>query len=117
MIFSFQGHPNILSTHRNTIEFTKDHFLTRNGDCIVGINSEFDPSKLKEIVKQNNKIKLIIEVGNHRDTVIADSNKHFSDEHEIVIRKTNFNSNRTLGVNANKAAIAMMGNSDQIFNI
>ena len=31
-------------------------------------------------------------------------NKDFNDEREIVIRKTEFNSARTLGINADKAA-------------
>jgi len=31
----FSGHKNIRSTHKNTIEITKDPNLTINGDCII----------------------------------------------------------------------------------
>ena len=34
-----RGHPNVLSTHQSTLEFTKEDFLTLNGDCILGINA------------------------------------------------------------------------------
>ena len=34
-----QGHPNVLGTHRTTIEITTEDFLTTNGNCIIGVMS------------------------------------------------------------------------------
>ena len=45
MKFSILGHENILATHKNTLEFTKDDFVTKTGDCIVGISSDFNITK------------------------------------------------------------------------
>jgi len=50
---------------------------------------------------KSKKIKIIIEDGE----IIADVNPNFKDKREIVIRKSDFKSKRTLGINANKAAI------------
>ena len=103
--FIFYGHKNILSTHKNTFEFTKDHDLTLNGDCIVGVKADFDYNELIKLVKNYSKIKIIIKVDNVNEEINCNVNKEFNDENEIVIRKTDFVSKRTLGINANKAAI------------
>ena len=102
--FNIFGHPNILSTHQNTIEFTKDSYLTRKGDCIIGIKADFKPDELRKLVKKNSKLKIIIKADTETEELIAYTNKSFNDEHEIVIRKSEFASKRTLGIRADKAA-------------
>jgi hypothetical protein len=108
MLFSFNcyGHENILSTHRNTIEFTKDSELTKNGDCIVGVRADFDYDKLREFIKENKskKIRCEIIVDDVKDWFSFLFNPGFSDKREMVIRKTDFKSERTLGVGVEKAA-------------
>ncbi len=101
MKFTCKGHKNILSLHRNTFEFTKNTELSLNGDCIIGVECDF--SNLNEILKWN-KAKMIIKTKNNQDEIIFEVNKEFNDKNEIVIRTTNFISNRTLGINSNKAA-------------
>ena len=101
--FKAYGHENILATHRNTLEITKDKDLTKQGDCIVGVNSDFLLSDITEILKQK-KAKLILEVDGLKEEVNFEINPNFCDEHEIVIRKTDFFSERTLGINADKAS-------------
>ena len=101
MQFYIHGHENVLCSHKTTIEFTKDTDLTKNGDCILGVKADFDYDELIDIVQNYDKIKVI--VGN--DEIIAYVNKDFDDGHEIVIRKSDFKSKRTLGIKANKAAI------------
>tara|TARA_Y100000034_G_C6850797_1_gene385982 strand:+ start:79 stop:462 length:384 start_codon:yes stop_codon:yes gene_type:complete len=101
MKFTCKGHKNILSLHRNTLEFTKDKDITLQGDCIIGVNSNF--KDVSNILKYN-KIKMILETSNYKDEVIFEINKEFNDNREIVIRKTNFISSRTLGIKSNKAA-------------
>ncbi|KUO85763.1 MAG: hypothetical protein AT709_05205 [Caldivirga sp. MG_3] len=30
-----RGHVNVMATHRNTLEITRDDYVTKRGDCIV----------------------------------------------------------------------------------
>ncbi len=103
-IFTCTGHQNILATHKTTLEFTKDNFLTKKGDCIVGINADFDLEKIKEFLKFD-KIKIIIKVDDLEETITCTPNKDFDDDKEIVIRLGEHNSKRTLGIGADKAAV------------
>ncbi|MBI2130046.1 HAD-IA family hydrolase [Candidatus Woesearchaeota archaeon] len=108
--FNSFGHENILSAHKTTIEFTKDKELTLNGDCIVGVTSDFDFFGLMGLIEFSiknriKKIKLTISANSLKEDVICDLNEGFSSNHEIVLRKSDFLSERTLGINANKAAI------------
>ena len=107
MEYSFlcYGHENILATHKATIEFTKDSGLSLNGNCIVGIRCDFDPAKLRKISKNEKSVFVEIAEKNSRDHFSFLPNEDFSDNHEIVIRKSNFLSNRTIGTGSEKAAI------------
>ena len=106
--FHAYGHPNILATHKTTLEFTKDKELSLNGNCIVGVKADFDLDILKDFIKKSKhkKIKIIIEYGNkkNKETVEAELNPDFNDNQEIVIRKTGFVSERTFAIKADKAA-------------
>ncbi|MBN1502579.1 DUF371 domain-containing protein [Candidatus Woesearchaeota archaeon] len=103
--FSIYGHKNILGTHQKTIEFTKDSEVSRKGDCIVGVRAEYSLTELKDYLRNCNEISVIIEADNLKEEIICYYNKVFNDLHEIVVRKSDFISRRTLGTNANKAAI------------
>lgn len=109
--FHAYGHPNILGTHKTTLEFTKDENLTLNGDCIAGVKADFEPGKLKEFIKKskNNKITITIEAPNRkiRETIKAELNPDFGHDSELVIRKTEFISDRTFATKANKAAFGL----------
>ena len=105
VVFNITGHKNILGTHKNTIEFTKDSDLSLKGDCIIGVRADYDLDSLKTLVKNNSELKIIIKVDNLIEEIKAVSNPNFNDEHEIVIRKTDFVSGRTLAVKADKAVI------------
>ena len=106
-IFYCYGHENILGTHRTTLEFTKDPDVTKKGDCIIGVRADFDYIKLREFVKKNSgkMIRAEIIVEDLKDEFSFFLNSCFSDKNEIVIRKTGFNSERTLGIGADKAAM------------
>ena len=58
--FNIYGHKNILSLHQNSLEFTKDKDLTLNGDCIVGVNSDFKLNEIKSLIKEYDTIKIRI---------------------------------------------------------
>lgn len=106
MKYSFKafGHKNILATHKTTLEITKDKEVTRKGDCIIGVGADYSLKSIKDILKDNNKIILIIEAGNVREEISAKINHSFNCENEIVLRKTNFISERTLGIDASKSS-------------
>ena len=109
--FYAHSHPNILGTHKTTLEFTKDKNLSLEGDCIIGVNSDFELKKIKNFIKNAQyekhkivKIKISSLNGEFRDEVTAELNPSFNNAHEIVVRKTDFVSERTLATNANKSS-------------
>lgn len=115
MLYKFfaYGHPNILATHKTTLEFTKDKEVSLKGDCIVGVNAGFDFKKLRKFIKKckSNKIKIIIskKLKNKKisETINAEINPEFNSNKELVIRKTGFVSERTFAINADKAAFEL----------
>lgn len=106
MMISFNacGHSNIKAAHKSTIEFTKDTHLTPKGDCILGINSDFNLKEIKGFIKGKNKLTMKITAGNVSDTLEFIPNQKFNDSREIVIRLGEYASERTLGTRATKAA-------------
>ncbi len=111
--FYAYGHENILATHEKTIEFTKDDFLTKKGDCIIGIKANFDLEKLKKFLKFR-KARMLIGSDRAKDEIVFGINPRFSSNNELVVRKTDFVSERTFGINANKSA---SGLNRKIFEI
>ena len=109
--FHAYGHPNILATHKTTLEFTKDKDLSLKGDCIIGVNADFELSKLKDFIKKanNKKITITVETPDKkiRETIKAEINPSFNHDSELVIRKADFVSGRTLAIRANKAAFEL----------
>ena len=118
MLYKFKayGHPNILGTHKATLEFTKDDELSLRGDCIVGVKADFELNKLKEFIKKssNKKVTIIMQAISKdekhqkiKEEVSAELNASFNDSKEFVIRKTNFVSERTFAISSNKAAFEL----------
>jgi len=104
MMFHARGHPNIKATHKSTIEFTKADYVTLEGDCIVGINADFDSAQLKRFVKQHKAVQITIKTGGLKEVIFAKTNPDFDDEHELVVRLGEYASPRTFAVRADKAA-------------
>src|SRR3989338_7591071 len=113
MIYEFHayGHPNILGTHKTTLEFTKDEDLSLKGDCIIGVKADFELERLKDFIKKskNRKITITIETADKKikEMIDAELNPNFSDINELVVRKTEFVSGRTLATGADKAAFEL----------
>jgi len=107
--FCAWGHPNIKACHKTTLEFTKDTDLSLEGDCIIGVKADFDSKQLRDFTKMAGKFKMIIKVVQgkriHVEEIQTTANTLFNDAHEIVVRKTDFRSGRTLGIHADRAAI------------
>lgn len=108
---TFFGNENILAKHKTTFEITKENFLTKRGDCIIGINSNksvFDLSNdLKRYLLSGGKIRIEIIVEDFRDEIIAYGSKELilTSKKSLVIRKSSYIDDRTLAINSNKAAI------------
>jgi len=108
----FYGHPNVLATHPRTIEITKDNYLTKEGDCIVGINAnkacnDINP-KLRRLITQDNipiQFEIIVGTLSFEIKGFGNSQLTLSNSHDIVIRTSNYISTRTVSINCNKAAI------------
>ncbi len=107
--FSAKGHRNILAKHKATLEFTKDPDVTLMGDCIIGVSSDFSYDDIKKILNAK-KIAIMISAGDMKERVTAIPNPSFSSNEEIVIRRSNFTSERTLAINADKACIDLNRN-------
>lgn len=106
------GHENILSKHKNTFEVTKDNYLTKRGDCIIGVNADkgaYDFSeKFKYMLKgANSNVRIFIICNQFRDEVKAKGNENLilTNKDDIVVRKSKFIDDRTVAVMADKAAI------------
>ena len=104
-MFKAFGHRNILGTHETTIEFTKDKCLTKKGNCILGISADFKLDKIKKFIIGKKKVKITLISNNFKDSLTGTINQKFNDSNEIVIRKSNFKSKRTLIINASKGSI------------
>lgn len=105
-----RGHPNVLGTHKTTIEITKENFLTKKGDCIIGISADKScadlSDELKKALRSNFKFKVTFRVGELEDSVIGYGSPELklTNKNSIVIRKSSYIDDRTLLVKADKAA-------------
>ena len=106
-----RGHENIEATHRTTFEFTKNQHLSKKGTCIVAVAIDKNlvnlSSKFKEnLRKKNSKLEILIEAGGTVERIRAQGFPKLLLSHstDIVVRTSNFVSDRTLAINANKAA-------------
>ena len=104
--FNAYGHPNILGTHKTTLEFTKDCELSLKGNCIVGVKADFDLNKIKKFIEKSKNIKVTItlKIEDIQEKITAELNPNFNSSKEFVVRKTDFVSERTFAIKANKAA-------------
>jgi hypothetical protein len=105
------GHENIRAAHKTTLEITKDRHLTKNGDCIIAIAADKSladlSSKFKEKLRgKNATLTIRIDVGDVIEEIKASGSSHLILTHptEIVVRKSDYVSNRTLAIRADKAS-------------
>ncbi len=104
--FTIYGHRNITGKHKTTVEFTKEKELSKEGDCVIGINADFEVSRIKEFIKEMKNDGIIVEiiVGKDREIIKGVVNRGFNSEKEIVLRKSSYISDRTLMINADKGS-------------
>lgn len=100
-VFRCYGHRNVRAKHVKTIEFTRDREIGVRADCVVGVGADFELAELK---KFRGKILITVECGGMVDEFHAIVNPNFSDEREVVLRKSRYSSARTFGVMLNKGS-------------
>jgi hypothetical protein len=106
-----QGNSNILGTHATTFEITKDHELTKRGDCVIAVKATKAPIDLSPEFKracrqQGARITIRLEAVGLIDVVQGSGSPNLSFTHpnEMVGRKSSYVSDRTLMIKADKAA-------------
>jgi len=105
------GHPNILASHPTTIMITKERQVTKRGDCIVAVDADKSVADLSIEFKQalrQPEAKLIVEleVDGLKGEITAFGSPELKLNHpnDLVIRKSEFVSDRTLAVKADKSS-------------
>jgi len=107
----FTGNVNISATHPTTLEITKARKLTKNGDCIIGINADKGCAALDLLLKEAIRggrtlnLNIIIEDMSFGFVAYGDSRLQLTDREELVVRKSDFISSRTLAVRSSVAAV------------
>ena len=111
VVFSAHGHENIEATHRTTFEVTKETTLTKQGDCIIAVESTKAaadlPFEFKEAArKEGAQITVTIETGELKEIVKAKGSPQLKFMHptDLVVRKSGYVCGRTLAIRADKAA-------------
>ena len=110
-IVTFHGHPLVRSAHPTTIEVTTEDHLTLKGDCILGVGAssgcaQLDPGVKAGLRTKGSKVTIRLAVDSHTFEVKAkgDPRLELSHPRDIVIRRSDFISDRTLAVHADAAA-------------
>lgn len=109
--FKAYGHQNVIGDHKTTIELTSENFLTKQGSCIVGVCASLTLNELDDEIKQlallettTIVLKMSVEGMVEEVTGIGGSGLTYSDSKSMVARKSSYECERTLMVNADKAA-------------
>ena len=105
------GHENIQATHKTTFEITKEAQLSRRGDCIIAVSAnktmtDFSSEFKENLHEEKAKIIILIEAGDAAEVVNAFGSPRLILAHptDMVVRKSNYICNRTLAIQADKAA-------------
>lgn len=105
------GHRNVLASHESTLEITKEKDLSTRGDCIVAVSankgmSDLSADFVRALRQRCAKVTLLIKAGEIAETVNAVGNPTLVLAHptEIVVRRSSYICNRTLAIQADKAA-------------
>lgn len=109
-LISFSGHTNITALHRNTIELTKDPDLSKRGDCIIGVCASKAcrdlSTELKSCIQSGKELEFELSVENEvfRFSGKGDRALSLLDDKEIVLRKSDYLSERTAALSCSAAA-------------
>ena len=107
----FSGHPLVSALHPTTIEVTKEPYLSRRGDCVIGVSANKSVVELMPEVKRALKtdgsevtIRIIVSGNVFEFRGRGDARLTLRHPSEVVLRKSSFVSDRTLMISATAAA-------------
>lgn len=105
------GHENIQAIHPSTLMFTKEKHLSSAGECIVAVAADKALADLTQAFKEklrkpNSKLTIIIEADGSIAEINASGSPKLILTHttDIVIRKSDYISDRTLAIKADKSS-------------
>jgi hypothetical protein len=108
---SAKGHRNVTAKHKTTFQITKDKEISKRADCVVGVSADKALSDFKEVTKaalrnDGSKVRLLLYAGETCEVVtgLGSTELKYSDNRDMVVRKSSFTSGRTLMIRADKAA-------------
>lgn len=106
-----RGHENVSARHASTLELTSDDYLTPAGDCILGIEADRTPADLDigfvdACRDAEATITLTLDAGDHTEIVTGRGHPEltFENERSLVCRTSEYVDDRTVMVDADKAA-------------
>lgn len=107
----FRGHPLISARHKTTFEVTKDSYVTRRGDCIIGVEAskacaDLSHSFRRALKTDDTTLEIEIVIGPYSLTAKAQGSRDLvlTNPNDIVIRKSTFICDRTLAIRCNRTA-------------
>lgn len=110
-VFYAQGHPNVSSKHRSTLEVTLDPEIGIQADCIIGVKSDktmldFPEELKKAITREGAQVRMVLSTTHHHDEIRGTGHPDLSLDHptDMVARKSDYICSRTLMIKADKAA-------------
>ncbi len=104
------GHECVTSKHDTTLEITKDREMGWEAHCIVGVKSNKScadlSEKLKKAAVEGKRMVINIKAGDISDRIVAYGHPDLllTNDHSIVIRRSNFIDDRTLAIHASKSS-------------
>ncbi len=106
-----QGHPNVSAKHKTTFQVTKDKHISKRADCVIGIDADKAMHDLSESTKaalRNEQALVCVTlcVGELQEVVKGwgSSKLTCTSTQDIVARTSDFTSDRTLMIKADKSA-------------
>jgi len=110
-VIEAQGHQNVRSTNKTTLEITKEASLTKRGDCILAVSATKGAvdlhTRFREAARNRDaRITITIEADEEKEVVEAWGSPQLTFTHptDLVVRKSDYVCGRTLAVRADKAA-------------
>jgi len=101
----------VLGNHQTTLEITKDSEISRRADCIIGVEANKACVDLHwvlvEHIRSRGKLRFVIKVKQHNFVFYGSGNSdlQLTDPREMVFRKSDFVSSRTIALRCDAAAI------------
>lgn len=110
-IVTAYGHANIQATHKSTFEITKEKYMSKKGDCIIAALADkavanLSPKFKANLRMDNARMTLLIEAEKTVEVINAFGSPRLILTHptDIVVRKSSYICDRTLAIQADKAA-------------